>query len=239
MFLAILKDIKKFIIDLLFPITCIVCEDEGEFICVPCKQKLKKLEHQHCIICQKPAIFGLTHANCKNKYTADALISVYDYHDENVSKIIIAGKYKFIFSVFEIFGKIIAKQIQSTHYALLTTHYVLVPIPLHSSRKRWRGFNQSEILCQTIAKYLNLSTANVLRRTKITKTQKNLDKESRQKNMKDAFGINISYPILNILNRNIILVDDVTTTGTTLNQAVKILKQNGASKVICLTVARD
>jgi len=229
-------DAKNFILDTLFPITCLSCGEEGSFICLDCKATAKKLESQRCIVCQRQAPFGLSHPNCQTPHGADGLVSFYDYHDEKVSKILIAGKYSFIPSAYEILGKAIAEQIKKHHEHLLAIPYTLSPVPLHSSRKRWRGFNQAEILCQALSVELNLEMADVLVRQKITQIQKDLKKEQRLKNVSDAFKLKKD---VNISGQNFILVDDVTTTGATLQEAVKVLKRNGAAKVICLTVARD
>ena len=232
----IYQDIKLFVLDTLFPITCISCGADGVLICLDCKSIFKKLEHQLCIVCQKQAVFGLTHSKCQSPYTADGLISFYNYHDEKIAKIIIAGKYKFIPNVFAELGQIIALQLISPYPHILISNFTIVPIPLHRTRMKWRGFNQSQILAGTISHYLNIPCDNVLVRCKITKTQKDLNKEERKNNLKDAFRLS---PKADIKNKKIILIDDVTTTGATLQQAAKILKQKGASKVICLTVARD
>jgi len=104
-----------------------------------------------------------------------------------------------------------------------------------------------------LSENLNLPCTSVLVRSKVTKTQKDLRKEQRIKNVSDAFAVNTKLPSpihgegsgerLNVKDlirgKNIILVDDVTTTGATLMEAAKVLKRNGAAKVICLTIARD
>jgi competence protein ComFC len=237
-------DIKTFVLDTLFPISCLSCGEEGTFICADCKSTMKTLEHQRCIVCQKNTPFGQTHPQCQTPWGADALINFYDYHDEKVSKIIIAGKYNFIPMAYEILGQMIADQL-SAHYPLLTTHYSLVPIPLHTTRQRWRGFNQAEVLCEAIGKELGLPISRALIRSKITKTQKDLKKDARQQNITNAFCIAPSPSEgragerLRIQGQSFLLVDDVTTTGATLQEAAKILKRHGAAKVICLTVARD
>lgn len=241
-------DIKKFALNVLFPIRCVVCEKEGLFLCADCQNKLTPLPLQYCVACQKTSPFGLTHPKCISPHTADALVSIFDYHDENVGKIIIAGKYKFIPAIFEILGNLIAKKFVDGYPSILSEPYTLTPIPLHSWRKRWRGFNQAEILSQTIGKELNLLCTTVLVRCHWTMTQKNLKKERRLLNVRNAFALSpkILRPCLagrqaksEILNQNFILVDDVCTTGATLAEAARVLKRNGADKVICLTVARD
>lgn len=229
-------DIKTFILDTLFPISCLSCGEEGNFICLDCKGTMKTLEHQRCIVCQKQTPFGLTHPGCQTSHGADGLISFYDYHDEKVAQIIIKGKYSFVYGAYDILGKILAQKIKNDHQHLLSMPFTLTPIPLHSSRQRWRGFNQAEILCETLSKEFGLPCTSLLVRCKITKVQKDLKKEQRLKNVSDAFKLKAD---VNIKGKSIILVDDVTTTGSTLQEAAKVLKRNGAAKVICLTVARD
>ena len=244
-------DVKTFVLDTLFPVSCLSCGQEGTFICVDCKMLLKTLEHQRCIVCQKPTPFGLTHPGCLTAHGADGLVSFYDYRDKKMSKIIIAGKYNFIPSSYEILGEIIAHKLRTGFTSLLqASNYQLTPIPLHSSRKRWRGFNQAEVLCQKISKELSMSLADSLIRHKATRTQKDLKKEARLKNVAETFKLKKNA---DVHGKNIILVDDVTTTGATLQEAAKLLKRSGAiscgnwrwrhrsgaKKVICLTVARD
>ncbi len=239
------EDVRAFILDTLMPITCLACGKEGSFICSTCLKSFKKLDHQICIACKKPAPFGVTHPSCKAPYGADGLISFYDYHDKRVSTAIIKGKYSFIPGVFEIFGQQIAPSL-ATNYQPLLAHFSLVPIPLYPQRRRWRGFNQAEVICQSLAKSTYLPVVTALVRTKRTKTQKDLKRQQRIENVDGAFSLNPSRPTPNQTNavylvkgKNFILVDDVTTTGSTLLEAVKVLKRNGAAQVWCLTIARD
>lgn len=236
-------DIKTLILDTLFPISCLACKEEGkEFLCTKCKNELYKV-HQICIMCHKPSVGGLTHPNCKTLYSPDGLISLLDYHDERVSKLIIHGKYYFVKDIYSALGKMLADEIKTKHPHLAdkSARYNLVPTPLHFMRQNWRGFNQSEILCKSLANKLKLPTNNYLVRSKWTKTQKDLKKEARKANVENVFSVSpkILNPNSYILNSNFILVDDVATTGSTLLEAVKVLKQSGAKNVWCLTVAKD
>lgn len=231
------SDIKTFVLDTLFPISCLSCGKEGDFICADCKITLTELEHQRCIVCQKPTPFGLTHSLCQTPHGANALISFYDYHDEKMAKIIIGGKYNFLPGVYKILAGMIAEKIQTNFTSLLQANsYFLIPIPLHPFRRRWRGFNQAEILAQELGQNLSFPCTSVLVRCKLTKTQKDLKKDQRTKNMTGAFELKKDA---DVRGKNIILVDDVTTTSATLQEAAKVLKRNGAANVICLTVARD
>ena len=230
------QDVSKLVLDTLFPISCFSCKKEGEYLCVTCRPKLKPTD-QICIVCRKPSLAGLTHPKCFSPHTADQLISFFDYTDDLTSKLIIRGKYYFIPDIFRLFGTIISPLLQNDFPQLVQQNeIILTPIPLHPWRKRWRGFNQAEILSQSLAENLNLKTELLLRRTKFTKTQKDLKKEERRKNTANAFGL---LPNTILKNRTVVLLDDVTTTSSTLLEAAKVLKQQGAKKVICLTIARE
>lgn len=114
----------------------------------------------------------------------------------------------------------------------------LVPIPLHKLRLKKRGYNQAEILARELSKRLNIKMINVLKRTKNTRSQVGLKKEDRIKNISGAFSLIPNSP--NLPNpSNIFLIDDVLTTGSTLNEAAKVLKRNGAKKVWGIALTRD
>ncbi len=231
----LLADTKKLFLETLFPITCFSCNKEGMFLCAACQPKLKST-HQVCIACKKPSLAGLTHPKCLSPLMADQFISFFDYRDNLVSKLIIRGKYYFIPDIFKLFAEMLAPRLQTEFPLMLNKDTALVPIPLHKWRQRWRGFNQAQILCQSLEGKLGTCTENLLERRKFTKTQKDLKKEERQKNTANAFQL---LPGATIKARHIILVDDVATTGATLLEAAKVLKRNGAEKVTCLTIARD
>ena len=114
---------------------------------------------------------------------------------------------------------------------------IIIPVPLHRSRQRERGYNQSEILAKELASYLNLTiNHDTLIRNRKTIIQKHMDTATRAKNMRGAFTL-IPKNLAKIKNQNILLLDDVYTTGATTNECVSVLHQNGAQKVIVLTIA--
>ena len=110
---------------------------------------------------------------------------------------------------------------------------VLVPIPLHQSRRRKRGFNQAELLAKALSVRSGIPMdASLLIRTKKTHAQKELNDQERLANLKDAFSIqrrNIPY-------HNLILVDDIYTTGSTIDTAARLLKEYGVQKVYFLCI---
>ena len=121
---------------------------------------------------------------------------------------------------------------------ILSTRPIIVPIPLSSAKLRKRGYNQSEILAKNLAKRFKLPVENLLKRVKETKPQYGLKKEERKKNMEGAFGIKRNGSRIKC-GMTVLLLDDIVTTGSTLLEAAKILKQNGFEKVWGVTLAQD
>jgi len=110
---------------------------------------------------------------------------------------------------------------------------LIVPVPLHPGRKQERGFNQSELLSKNISKTLNIPCEkSFLKRTRNTPSQKALGKGERIKNVEGAFKSQ------NAAGRNILLIDDVLTTGATMFECAKTLKQAGAKKVLAIAFAK-
>ncbi|MBR4418471.1 MAG: ComF family protein [Clostridia bacterium] len=114
---------------------------------------------------------------------------------------------------------------------------IIIPVPLHRSRQNERGYNQSEILAHELSTYINLSinTSALIRKRKTT-IQKQMDTKTREINMRGAFELSPTKTNL-IKNQNILLLDDVYTTGATTNECKSVLLANGANKVIILTIA--
>ncbi|MDO8659225.1 MAG: phosphoribosyltransferase family protein, partial [Candidatus Parcubacteria bacterium] len=123
---------------------------------------------------------------------------------------------------------------------------ILIPIPLSKKRYRERGYNQAELICRELIKINNLRHGvdmklekDILIKPKETEHQARIEnRRERLKNIIGSFAIkNEKLSLSKIKNKNIILIDDITTTGATLNEARKVLKQNGARKIIAFTVA--
>lgn len=114
---------------------------------------------------------------------------------------------------------------------------IIVPVPLHRSRQHERGYNQSEVLATELAAYIDLPVvANALIRTRKTIVQKHMDAETRAKNLLGAFTINPAT-VEQIKHQNILLVDDVYTTGATTNECATTLRKHGVRNVVVLTLA--
>jgi ComF family protein len=126
---------------------------------------------------------------------------------------------------------------QLPHLKKICKNAILVPVPLHSTKQRERGFNQSDVLAHVLKKTLNtnIQIQNSLIRTRFTQTQTSLTKEQRKENIRGAFALSPNIKL--DLDKKYILVDDVFTTGSTANACAKILKKAGIQTIELLTLA--
>jgi ComF family protein len=232
--LATITSIKEVLLDLVFPIACINCRKEGLYLCTICSKNLKKNEFQLCAACGKPAPFGATHPTCKTQEGLDGLISAVPYKEPLARKLVEYCKYRFISGVTDALAEMMVTEVKNLEMQNHFEGFSLIPLPLHPSKKRWRGFNQSELIATKIAYKLNLTMRPDLLARKIkTRTQAELKDEERVKNMKNAFQ---ATQLLK--GRKLIIIDDVSTTRSTLTEACKALKSAGATEVWGLTFAQ-
>jgi ComF family protein len=171
------------------------------------------------------------------------IFPLYEYRHPPVKKSIWLLKYKYKKQLANIFGDVMYGRIleELSELSLMENfrHPLLIPIPLSGKRYRERGFNQAELICKKLIELdgnINFEIeSKVLIKPKESIHQAHI--ENRAKRMKNIIG---SFSLQNeekVAGRNIILIDDVTTTGATLSEARKILKQSGAKKIIAFTVA--
>lgn len=181
-----------------------------------------------CPMCGRPALDGKTHPRCQTLYSIDGLTSFFRYNGV-VRKGIKSIKYRLTSDIASEFVGLIPPKVLPQY----KSHNILVPIPLHVSRLRERGFNQAEVLGKFLAGRLNLPMrTDILRRIKKTTPQVEMkDRDKRLKNMTDVFAVNKAAS-------NIILLDDVFTTGATMRSAANILKRAGVRRVWAVTMAR-
>lgn len=228
-----IKTLGLWIIDLIFPITCLSCGQDGVYLCDKCLAKLPRLPNQLCIVCQKPAPYGKTHPECRSKNTVDGSISALPYKDPQIRKLIEVFKYSFVSDLAPILSGLMHESIKAQGLADYFSDFKIVPIPLHQRRFNWRGFNQAELLAHEIAKPLNVKIENnLVIRSKFTKPQVKLTVEERKKNIDNAFEL-IGDPA----NKKILLVDDVITSGSTANEIAKLLKRFHAAEIWIISAA--
>jgi len=227
------------ILDFLFPRRCLGCGKVGGYFCSQCLNLLSLEPRRICPVCEHPSIGGITHPRCVRPWELDGLTSIFAYRGV-IEKAIKKLKYKFVSDLasdlVELFLSFCGEDKAFSNFCQEKDVF-LVPIPLHPRRLRWRGFNQSELLGKMIAENLDIGfVPDLLKRIKNTKPQIKLSKKERRKNIHNAFRI--SPNILISQYPNILLFDDVWTTGSTLKECAKVLKQVGAKIVWGLTVAR-
>ncbi len=223
------------LLDLIFPKKCFACGKTGLYICDDCLSSVRKAR-PICFYCRKPSIDGMTHSKCKKKLGLDHFYSIWIYEGV-IRKAILQLKYRYTSDLASSLCDKVLSKIKENNM-VLTKDALLVPIPLHGSRKKWRGFNQSEITGQKLAKHFSYYfVPDLLLRTRNSIPQANLKKAERIKNIRGVFSFNSKYEDLK-RNFNIIIFDDVATTGSTLKEAVKVLKHKKFEHVSIFSIAR-
>ncbi|MFA6076935.1 MAG: phosphoribosyltransferase family protein [Candidatus Paceibacterota bacterium] len=216
------------ILDIVFPTKCISCGQTGADLCIGC----------------------LSDSPTAERESAKWIFPLYDYRHPPIKKALWLFKYNGKKRLASIFAETVYDRITEELSDLSVmenfNNVVLIPIPLSPKRQRERGYNQAELICRELIKINNVRRdinikleQNILIKPRETEHQARI--ENRTERLKNIIG---SFAIRNaeknaglIKNRNIILIDDITTTGATLNEARKILKQAGARKIIAFTVA--
>lgn len=221
--------------------TCFICEDYDElindkYLCSHCERLLKKLEPPLCKKCSKPIDYNSSTYLCqecigeerhfemsKSPYAYEGLIkkSIYSYKYYNKPYF------------YKLFGRLLIDYMISTNY---TDFDFITSVPLHSSKLRKRGYNQSELLAKHISKKLFIPYIDALKRTKKTMKQSEQSKIERKKNLKNAFATKKAAD--KVIHSSVLLVDDIYTTGATVDECAKVLMNHGASSVYVLTIAR-
>jgi ComF family protein len=223
-------------LDLIFPAVCQGCSLEGTYLCLNCQGKLKA-PLERCLVCGKNSLLGLTHPECRSRDVAlTGLMVAADYHAESIRKLIWHLKYNSVFDIAASFGTLMTDYLTSRDLLEYFGGAAVVPVPLHEKRLRTRGFNQAEAIAKRFAENLRLDYLPILHRVKNTASQVDLPREERLQNIADAFIAEIR-PSLG--ERKILLIDDVATTGATLNECAKVLRHQEVGEVWGLVVARN
>lgn len=228
-------------LDMLFPLFCLGCGTHGKYLCDNCLEIFPRRLKQRCPAClKKTTPRGETCFDCSHKNALDGLFAASLYRSPLVSISIHAFKYSFIPSLAKPLGQWLAERV--LEIGLPLPDYFM-SVPLHSKRLRFRGFNQSELLTTAFIDTLTpgfemIFLKNSLLRTRYTKPQmKTRTKDERLRNLTDAFTVTKeSLPL--IWGKSIWLIDDVSTTGTTLEECALVLKNAGAKSVFGIVLAR-
>lgn len=219
--------VKKFIWDVLFPIKCIKCSREGKWVCSNCFDNLKINNHFSCPNCSQKNDDGIACLKCQTDSYLDGLLVILNSNDLSKGLIHIL-KYNFVTDLLDELEPKIYDYFNKN--PLRRDFFNLVPIPLHRRRFLSRGFNQAELICQKIDKITGSHTNNsLLKRVKYRSPQVGLDAKHRHTNILDDFKV--SGDKNPDFNRPIMLVDDVYTTGSTMQECARELKEFGYKQV--------
>lgn len=228
--------IWNFILDLLYPVICQGCGKEGSYLCSECQGKIK-VPQEFCLSCKRQSFLGRIHPECKKAaLELEGIFVTADYQTKSIQNLIWHLKYHSVAEIAEILSLLMADYFVSRNLLDYFATAVVIPVPLFKRRLRVRGFNQAELLAQRFARRLNLEYLPILERIRNTKSQVELSEPERLQNVKNAFTVR---PTPALGERKIILVDDVATTGATLNECAKVLKTYEAKEVWGLVVARN
>ena len=217
----------EMLLDLIFPRHCLLCGKEGVCFCAGCR-------------CRMPIETSpMTHHT----------ISLWRYDDETVRKALWELKYRgkqalardLAESLYDkIFETLAENELYKNPAGNVenANRYLVVPIPIHKKRKKERGYNQSELLAKELCLIdpsLFVLEKNALLKTKATPSQVSVkDRDKRLKNIRGSFGIKNTEKVC---GKNVLVIDDVATTGATLEEARRMLLKAGAKSVLCATIA--
>lgn len=206
------------LLSLIFPDRCAGCGKNGDIFCKECIKKTRKSPRG------KTSVLFL-----------DKLYNWGIYENEALSRALRRFKYYGTSGLSDIFSDLLVKLIEPD-IQIFKKNTIVIPIPASSARKKSRGYNQAELLAQKFAKKTSLDYApDVLIKSKNTVSQTSLAGRGRLFNQKDSFAV--ARPE-KVKNKKIILVDDILTTGATLSEAARVIKEAGAREVAGLVVAK-
>ena len=230
------------LLDFIYPKRCPVCDDivipKGKLVCGSCKNILIPLQEPLCYKCGRQIISNSSEYcdTCVSyNFSFDKAFSLWPYNS-TVKTSLSNFKYKGRREFAEYYAD---KLYEDFHTALLKLNIsAVVPVPIHPERLKNRGYNQAELIAEILAKKLDLPiVTDYLIRSKNTLAQKNLDPVSRRKNLREAFRINHNSKFYEIQLKNILLIDDIYTTGSTADACSAVLKEAGTEKVYVLCAA--
>ncbi|MCR5501381.1 MAG: ComF family protein [Lachnospiraceae bacterium] len=223
------------ITDLLFPRRCPVCDDvlpaDRKYVCRDCAKKLVYIREPFCAKCgralSKPAEYCRDCANRRHAFQKGEAVFDYGSISESLFRFKNKGRAEY--------ARFYAKAIYETRkdFIRAISPDVLIPVPIHESRLRKRGYNQAEEIAKILGELSGIPVeTGLVRRTRKTAPLKSLTLKERQNNLKNAFNIREN----DVKLKTVMLIDDIYTTGSTLDEISRILKERFSCEVFFLTV---
>lgn len=232
---ALLMSVYRSLLNLLYPARCPLChqvlKDSYDLVCARCADRIRPVSGQRCFKCGKPVRENEEYCrDCTEHprvYRQGRGIFLYD--DQMKASVM-----RFKYSGCREYGRFYGKAMYYYGFSDLQRWKpdVLVPIPMYWKKQRMRGYNQAEVLARVLSGYSGIPTdSTLLKKKHSTKSQKKLDALQRKRNLKDAFSVTKS-----VIGMRILLVDDVYTTGSTIDAAAQALLEKGAAEIFFLTL---
>lgn len=217
-----------------YPPRCILCGKlikigEQSRMCAACENTISWKEGTVCQKCGCNLYTNATYCErCqKANFVFEKGVAVFSYSDVRDS----IAHFKFHYWKRDAIplGKIMGDYLLTYYPELAKQTELLIPVPMHQKKQKLRGFNQSELLTKVIAQRIKKPYTNTLKRIKETIPQSQLNPEERKQNLQGAFAVENAEEIK---GKTILLIDDIFTTGTTINECAKVLYKDGANKVL-------
>lgn len=230
-----LHHISRPLVDLLFPPSCAGCKRAGTILCDQCAQSVEKINQAICLRCGRTQV---TEANtlCSlclaDKQPVLTMVRAAAFHTEPLRAIIHNFKYGSRPELAQPLGRYLLATFAAAEWQRVAIDCV-APVPMFAARQKERGYNQAELLAASFCRTVRLPLAtNLLRRIRFTQAQVGLSAKERKDNVKEAFE---ASPAMK--GKNILLIDDVYTTGATLRSCAESALQQGALRVYALALA--
>jgi competence protein ComFC len=225
--------LKGRVVDFLFPRWCVGCGKEGEFICDSCRRSLPRVMPPLCPRCGRPQPSGILCPACVSwQAEIDGIRSPFRF-DRVMRQAIHQLKYRNLRALAEPLAKLLNDYLAT--YPI--SGEVLVPVPLHQKRLRERGYNQSSLLAKELGKLTNLPVVDdcLIRQRHAPPQARSATVEERRSNVTGAFACRDHR----LQDKQVLLIDDVSTSGATLDACAAALKAIGATSVWGLVLARE
>ena len=224
------------LLDILYPKRCALCDrviSRGEYpVCLKCRKEIRPIEEPRCMHCSKPLSSDGEELcpDCKrHKFSYDCGFAAFLYRGK-MKNSLMRFKYGGRQEYREFYGEML--NLFAAEKVRRWSPEVLIPVPVHPGKLRQRGYNQAEVLARKLGEVWDIPLdSQCMKRIKKTRAQKDLDDKERRKNLRHAFSVvgDVDY-------RSVLIVDDIYTTGSTVDALAKLLKEKGVEEVYFVTV---
>lgn len=224
--------LKKVILDMIFPPHCLSCNHLGRYLCGECERKIIRAKSLNCSICNKKTPGINLCIACQSKFKISGIISFGHYRDPVLKDVLHRYKYEGISAAGGELATLLAGAIKVAGISFDVVTYA----PISRRRYNERGYNQAKIIAIEIGRQLAKPVYRGLVKTKHTESQVGLRRKDRLSNLRGAFE---AKDTTQISGKNVLIVDDVLTTGATLGGCAATLKQAGAKKIWGAVLAKE